>query len=173
MTTFAFRIQLNTPITDQDADRVYEAAPDEVSLQEGPKGNYVGFDREAPSFLDAVLDAITTLIQLGLEPLAVEDELVSVADIAQRTGRTRQSVSMLVSGQRGPGGFPRPIAGNARTHLWNWTDVTSWFQALPNGEPASDDRSQTIAAVNGALANRLLARERPSDRDRIRAALGV
>lgn len=166
-------VRLNTEITDQDADRVYEAAHEEVSLQEGPKGNYVAFDRDAPSFLDAVLDAISTLIQLGLEPLAVEDELVSVADIAQRSGRTRQSVSMLVSGQRGPGGFPRPIAGNARTHLWNWADVASWLQTLPHGEPAGDDRAQTIAAVNGALANRLLAREKPSDRDRIRAVLGV
>jgi hypothetical protein len=173
MTTFAFRIRLNTAISDQDADRVHDAAPDEVSLQEGPKGNFVGFDREAPSFLDAVLDAISTLLQLGLEPVAIEDELVSIADIAQRTGRTRQSVSMLVSGQRGPGGFPRPIAGNARTHLWNWADVASWYQALSNGEAAGDDRTQIIAAVNGALANRLLARVRPSDRNRIKTVLGV
>jgi hypothetical protein len=40
-------------------------------------------------------------MEVGFEPLAVEDELVSISDIAERAGRSRQSVSMLVNGQRG------------------------------------------------------------------------
>ncbi|MDA8264777.1 MAG: hypothetical protein M0T79_05415 [Actinomycetota bacterium] len=167
MTSFAFRIRLHDPLTDEDADRLYEAFDEEVTVEEGPKGHFVGFEREAPSFLDAVLDAIKEVIALGFEPLAVEDELVSMADIAERTGRSRQSVSMLVAGQRGPGGFPPPAAGNVRSPLWHWADVASWFESTTAAEVSFEDRTRTIASINGALANRVLARERPNDLKRI------
>jgi len=119
MTNFAFRIRLHDPLSDEDADRLFDAFDEEVAVEEGPRGHFVGFERGGHSFLDAVLDAIEEIIALGIEPLAVEDELVSMSDIAERTGRSRQSVSMLVGGQRGPGGFPRPVAGNVRSPLWH------------------------------------------------------
>lgn len=172
MTSFAFRIRLHDPLTDEDADRLYEAFDEEVAVEEGPKGNFVGFEREAASFLDAVLDAITEVIDLGFDPLAVEDELVSMADIAQRTGRSRQSVSMLVSGQRGPGGFPHPVAGYVRSPLWHWADVSTWFENDASGRWSFEDRTRTIASINGALANRVLARERPKDLKRIQRLAG-
>ncbi|MDX6299926.1 MAG: hypothetical protein QOF53_1140, partial [Nocardioidaceae bacterium] len=44
-----------------------------------------------------------------LEVLHVDpDELVWASEIAERTGRTRQSVDQLIKAQRGPGGFPIP-----------------------------------------------------------------
>src|SRR5271157_2964403 len=101
MSSFAFRIQLRDALDDESADRLYEAFDEEIAIEDGPKGHFVGFEREAGSFLDAALDAMAEVIELGFEPLAIEDELVSMADIAERSGRSRQSVSMLVSGQRG------------------------------------------------------------------------
>ena len=65
MTSFAFRIRLHDPLTDEDADRLYEAFDEEVAIEEGPKGHFVGFEREAASFLDAALDAVTKVIDLG------------------------------------------------------------------------------------------------------------
>ena len=172
MTSFAFRIRLRDPLSDEDADRLFEAFDEEVAVEEGPRGHFVGFQREAPSFLDAALDAIEEVIALGLEPLAVEDELVSMADIAERTGRSRQSVSMLVSGKRGPGGFPRPVAGNVRSPLWHWADIASWFQNSAGDQEVFEDRTRTIASINGALANRVLAREHPKDLKRIQRLAG-
>jgi predicted DNA-binding transcriptional regulator AlpA len=171
MTSFAFRIRLHDPLSDEDADRLYEALDEEVAVEEGPKGHFVGFEREADSFLDAVLDAVSGIIALGFEPLAVEDEVVSMADIAERMGRSRQSVSMLVSGQRGPGGFPRPVAGNVRSPLWHWADVASWFESNTADRTAFEDRICAIASINGALANRVMARERPKDVKRIQQRL--
>lgn len=171
MTSFVFRVRLHDPLSDEDADRLYEALDEEVAVEEGPKGHFVGFERGAESFLDAVLDAIGEIIGLGFEPLAVEDELVSMADIAGRTGRSRQSVSMLVSGQRGPGRFPQPIAGNVRSPLWHWADVASWLESTTGGKVEHEDRIRTIASINGALANRVLARERPKDVKRIQQRL--
>ena len=162
MERFTFRVRLHDPIDDEAADRLYEGVDDEISVEDGPKGHFVGFERESTSFLEAVLDALAEIIQLGFEPLAIEDELVSMADIAQRIGRTRQSVSMLVSGQRGPGTFPGPVAGNVRSPLWHWADVAAWFEANEGDEVVFEDRQRTIASINGALANRVLARERPA-----------
>ena len=172
MTSFAFRIRLRDPLTDEDADRLFEAFDEEVAVEEGARGHFVGFEREASTFLDAVLAAVEKVIALGFEPLAVEDEFVSMADIAERTGRSRQSVSMLVNGQRGPGHFPRPVAGNVRSPLWHWADIASWFQNSAGDQEVVEERTRTIASINGALANRVLAREHPKDLKRIRRLAG-
>jgi len=163
MENFAFRIRLRDAVEDADADRLYEALDDEVAVEDGPKGHFIGFEREAQSFLHAVLDAIAEVTELGFEPLAVEDELVSIADIAERTSRSRQSVSMLVSGHRGPGNFPRPVAGNVRSPLWHWADVAAWFEGNDADDLVFEDRLREIASINGALANRVLSRVRPAD----------
>ena len=90
---------------------------------------------------------------------------------AERTGRSRQSISMLVSGHRGPGSFPRPVAGHIRSPLWHWADVAAWFESTTDDRAVLEDRIRTIASVNDALADRLLARERPKDVQRIQQCL--
>jgi predicted DNA-binding transcriptional regulator AlpA len=171
MDSFAFRIQLRDAVADADADRLHEAFDDEVSVEGGPRGHFIGFERQADSFLDAVLGALVEVIKLGLEPLSVEDELVSISDIAERVGRSRQSVSMLVNGQRGPGNFPRPVAGNVRSPLWHWADVEAWFEDHGSDAALFENRLQALASINGALANRILARVRPGDVRRIQERL--
>jgi hypothetical protein len=61
-------------------------------------------------------------------PLRVDQDLVSVSDIAQRVGRTRESVRLLVDGKRGPGGFPPPIGvvGDG-IRVWPWSAALEWF----------------------------------------------
>lgn len=165
MEVYSFRVRLHDPLDEADADRLYDAFDEEIGVETGPKGHWVGFEREGESFLESVLAAVAELLALGFEPVAIEDELVSIADIAERTGRSRQSVSMLVDGRRGRGDFPPAAAGNVRSPLWHWADVAAWFE---NDRPGADQRLKTIAAVNGALADRQLARERPQDLARIR-----
>ena len=173
MDTYVFRIRLHDQLNDADADRLYDGMDDEIAVESGPRGQFVGFERSGPNFLEVVLDAIAELIALGFEPLAIEDELVSMADIAERVGRSRQSVSMLVGGQRGSGNFPRPVAGNVRSPLWHWADVAAWFEGHEGDDAVPEDRMRTIAAINGALANRVLARERPGVLKEIERRLAV
>jgi hypothetical protein len=60
-------------------------------------------------------------------PLRVDQDLVSVSDIAQRMGRTRESVRLLVDGKRGPGRFPAPIgAVGDGIRVWPWSVVLEW-----------------------------------------------
>jgi len=79
------------------------------------------------------------------------EELVSQADIAGRTGRTRQAVNHWIKRDADSSGFPEPAYGiSTRSPLWRWTDVQEWLE--PDGQ--ADDRSRIIALANAALLAR-------------------
>jgi predicted DNA-binding transcriptional regulator AlpA len=95
-----------------------------------------------------------------LEP----DDLVTMSEIAQRLGRSRESVRLLVSGERGPGGFPPPVSHlKARTRLWRWSEVAAWAER--DDQPIDLSAATAIAAINAALTLRTaLAEMAPSER---------
>ena len=112
------------------------------------------FDREAPSLAEAVTSAIEQVESVPqLRVLRVEpDEFVSASAIAERTGRTRESVRLLVEGKRGPGGFPAPVAWvDAKTRLWRWSDVARWLSDALGDAVAAGDGAEFLAALNAAL----------------------
>jgi predicted DNA-binding transcriptional regulator AlpA len=155
METYTFRLVVTDPIDDGGADRLFEAGVDDGYPETGPQGHSIGFDRESDSFESAVLSAIGEVEAAGFEVLRVEpDELVAAADIAERTGRSRQSISSLINGSRGPGGWPRPVAGNVRSPLWRWADVAAWFEAFDGTQHVDAEQAAFSAAVNEVLAAR-------------------
>lgn len=155
MDTYTFRLVVTDLIDDEGANRLYEAGADDGAPETGPQGHSVGFDREAASLEDAVMSAIKEVESADFEVWRVEpDELVSAADIADRTGRSRQSISSLVSGARGPGGWPRPVAGNVRSPLWRWSDIASWFEEFDGSQQVDQVEAAFLAAVNEVLAAR-------------------
>ena len=126
----------------------------------GKRGDvfYADFAREGQSFGETLVEAIRQLESAvpGLQVVRVEpEEFVSAAAIAERTGRTRESVRLLIEGKRGPGGFPSPIAWTSRTRkLWRWADVAQWFQTnLAQTLPGAQDAAY-ITAFNAILAFR-------------------
>lgn len=87
---------------------------------------------------------------------------MSAADIADRIERSRQSISSLINGTRGPGSWPAPMAGNVRSPLWRWSDVASWFEDFDGSQSVDRSEAALVAAVNDLLiARRAL---RPLDR---------
>lgn len=155
METYTFRLVVGDAIDDEGADRLFEAGVDDGFVETGPNGHSIGFDREAGDFQSAVLSALEQVEKAGLEVLRIEpDELVSAADIAERTGRTRQSISALVNATRGPGGWPRPVAGNVRSALWRWADVATWFEDFDGSQHVDKEEAALLAAVNEVLAAR-------------------
>lgn len=170
MEMYVFRLVVVEAIDEEGANRLFGAGVDDGYPESGPEGNSIGFDREAASLHDAVLSAINQVEAAGFEVLRVEpDELVSAADIAERTGRSRQSVSSLISGLRGPGGWPRPVAGNVRSPLWRWTDVAGWFEGFDGSQTVDMQQAAFLAAVNEVLATRRALR--PLDREARKALL--
>lgn len=155
MTTYVFRLVVRDAIDDDGANRLYESGVDDGFPESGPRGHSIGFDREAPSFHDALLSAIKQADEAGFEVLRVEpDDLVSAADIAERTGRSRQSISSLINGTRGPGGWPRPLAGNVRSPLWRWSDVGVWFHDFDGSQKVNQEEAAITTAVNELLRAR-------------------
>lgn len=159
MDAYSFRLVVTDRIDDAGANRLYEAGVDDGSPESGPNGHSIGFDREASSFEEALMSAMREVESAGFEVLRVEpDELVSASDVAEHTGRSRQSISSLISGDRGPGDWPRPVAGNVRSPLWRWADVASWFEALDGSQSVDKTQTAFVAAVNEVLAARRLLR---------------
>ena len=150
-----FELTIRGELSDVCLDALFEAGCDDATFS--AKGGLIfgAFDRDAPTMVDAVISAIEAVESVeGLEVLRVDpDEFVWASEIAERTGRTRQSVDQLVKGQRGPGGFPAPATHATRNPLWRWSEVEVWFAAYEGREP-NMERSLVIGAINGALQAR-------------------
>jgi hypothetical protein len=155
MDTHVFRLIVTDRIDEEGANRLFDAGINDGFPESGPEGHSIGFDREAPSLEHALLSAIEEVESSGFEVLRVEpDEFVSAADIADRTGRSRQSISLLINGARGPGDWPRPVAGNVRSPLWRWNDIAGWFQRFDGSQQVDQKAADFIAAVNEVLVAR-------------------
>ena len=102
--------------------RFYDAGCDDalVSFQKGQI--IVDFGREASSFAEAIATAIDDVQRAGASVERIEpDPLVSLADIAARTGMTRAAMTNYAKGLRGKG-FPPPSAKvTSESPLWDWS----------------------------------------------------
>lgn len=122
---------------------------------------FADFERESASLEGAVASAIRDVEDAvdGLRVMRVQpDELVTAAAIAERVGRTPQSINQLASGTRRSAAapFPAPVGWvDAKTRLWRWSDVAEWF-AVTTGEASDDDlaTAEFMAMLNGQLESR-------------------
>ncbi len=162
--TFTFRFLSPGCSADDLSTRLYERI-DDASLM-GPDEDesfLLEFDRRSLGLPRALTSALMELAAALPEAQVLrveEDDLATMGDIAERAGRTPESVRLLVNGKRGPGGFP-PAAGrlDARTKVWRWSDLADWF-ADALGEPLPDTAdSAFLAAFNDALEIRRLTQK--------------
>ena len=133
MPVFTFTVIVEGPDVQsaEIVDALFKAGCDDalVGISDGLR--YLDFDREAASLEEAVLSAVADVESVdGLTVVRLADAgLVSMADIAARTGRTRESVRLLVVGERGPGGFPPPVTDpRSRYRLWRTAEVAHWMR---------------------------------------------
>jgi len=171
MAEYSFELTIQGELTEACLDAVFEAGCDDATFSSTDDLIFAEFDREGPTLFDAVISAIEAVESVGgLEVLHVSpDELVWASEIAQRTGRSRQSIDQLVKAQRGPGGFPAPASHATRNPLWHWSEVEAWFSAYEGREPDTD-RSVALSAINGALQARHSVRAAPEGK-RLRKTL--
>lgn len=156
------------------ADELYEAGCDDMtfegSFDAGPAPITAHVDREAGSFMDAVMSAITDIESVpGLRVEALEaGDMVTLGEIAKRLKRTRESVRLLMTGRRGSGGFPAPIARIGRHGtVWSWPDVVAWANRSL-GTNIDPGVAAEAPVVNAALR---LRRASQSEREALRPLL--
>jgi hypothetical protein len=113
------------------------------------------FDWPAWSLPEAVIDAVRAVERVGLRVLRVDvDDWVTLADIAQRVGRSRETARLWASGRLGPGDFPPPLNPGRGTTFYSWAEVAPWLRSrvgvnVPDDEP-------TLAAANLVIQLRAL-----------------
>jgi hypothetical protein len=171
MSEHHFTLILTGPV-DQHADELYDAGCDDALLGAIDGVPYADFDRQADTLAQAITAAIAQLQSVPvLRVVRVEpDDLVTAAEIAQRLGRTRESVRLLAAGQRGAGDFPPPISHTRqRNRLWRWADVLAWTGQADPDELAA---AQFIAALNAALELRARTPTLPEPERRALAIVG-
>lgn len=185
MTEWTFRLTVaGIELADEQLNALFEAGCDDAAFSRERDGSVLGlFDREAQTQEDAVLSAIDDVerasIGASVIRVAQDDDWLTASEIAKRVGRSRQSIGQLVRGDRGPGGFPAPIAREGLANpLWAWVEVEAWFEqyepeAAPAGGPTLSP--DFLAEVNDRLDLRERLRSSPDApwRPRLAAALPI
>ncbi|MDN5861438.1 MAG: hypothetical protein L0H84_22780, partial [Pseudonocardia sp.] len=171
-------------LTDEQLDALFDAGCDDATFSIERDGIVLGFfDREAQTQEDAVLSAIDDVerADIGARVLRIaqDDDWLTASEIARRVGRSRQNLGQLVRGDRGPGGFPAPVAREGLTNpLWAWGEARAWFErhepkiVLERGPAISPG---FLAEVNDRLDLRERLRSSPDApwRTRLAAALPI
>lgn len=129
---YNFTLFFEGPDIEDHLDALFEAGCDDALFGLRSGQQFAEFDRDAPSFGDAILQALRTL-EATVPDLSVTrvepDDLITQSRIAERTGRSREGIRLLVGGERGPGGFPEPAGSiDSKTRVWRWSEVAEWFE---------------------------------------------
>lgn len=157
MTTYNFSLILEpADILNEESLAAWAAAGCDDAMFGTRHGVCVAdFDRTAPSFPSAVISAIQSIESAvgNARVRRVEShDVVTASDIAQRTKRTRESVRLLASGQRGLGAFPAPITILENgSRLWRWAEVADWFESRFGDTFEVGQNERFITALNNAL----------------------
>jgi predicted DNA-binding transcriptional regulator AlpA len=166
MTEWTFRLTLaGVALTDEELDALFEAGCDDATFSLERDGTVLGFfDRQAETQEDAVLSAIHNVesADIGARVLRVtqDDDWITASEVAARVGRTRQSIGLLIRGDRGPGEFPAAVVRHgSRNPLWSWAEVEEWFERY---EPTAVQKRESKLSLDflAELNDRLDLRER-------------
>ncbi len=147
-------------LTDDVAERTFAVLPDallsEVSDAVTVTAPVAGPDARRAAFV--LIDALERALPEA-RCIRLDQDLVAIPDIADRSGRSRESVRLLVEGKRGPGRFPVPVGtvGDG-IRVWPWAMVLDWF-AGELGEDLGEHgiSPEDAAAIDATLAARRVA----------------
>ncbi|MFF5211714.1 hypothetical protein [Streptosporangium sp. NPDC000396] len=130
MTVYSFELRFTAPAGESVIDTLYESGWDDATVSLDPETGGPGiaaFDREAATAVEAIASAIVQGRTAGVEITGVSEDLVTLAEIADRAGRTFATADHWAAGRRGPGGFPAPKVQRPRVSLWSWAEVVTWL----------------------------------------------
>jgi hypothetical protein len=149
---------------DEAAERLYSMCGD-AQLAGDVHGGTVVFSRESRNAMEAMLSGIDDAERSGLTVLGVTEDLVTIEDIAEKTGRTGQAVGHWVTGQRGPGRFPQAVIHRgSRIRLYSWAQVSRWLAeaGLGHVDQVAAEAAAAAAQVNAVLRARQVLRRAPT-----------
>lgn len=151
MKTYAFTIIASglDPEASDFADRFFEAGCDDATLSFQRGRIRLDFAREAKNFAHAVVSAVMNVASTGARIERIEpDPLVSMSEIAARSGLTRAAISQFVAGERRQH-FPAPVLRvTTESPLWAWLQVARWLHKNHKLPSAAVVEASLVSAVN-------------------------
>ena len=142
------------PQADDYEARFYDGACGDatVSFQNGH--TILDFEREADSLTDAIISAVHDASNVGATLEAVEpDPLVSLSQMASRSGMSRAAMTNYFKGHRQEG-FPAPKRHvTSQSPLWDWGDIAQWLY-----RQGRLSREEALSAGIVSAANEILER---------------
>lgn len=124
---YEFTLTVDRMPTDDEVDALFDLDEGDSTPEGGPSGAVVYVYREDTSLAAAIASGLRSVESVGLRVTGARSEdLVSLRDIAARTGRSYESVRLWAAGQRGGGGFPTPLS-TGQWSLYSWAEVASWL----------------------------------------------
>lgn len=147
MATHVFTLVLDRRPTDDELDKLIDAGCDDAVFGFENDLSVAEFDREAPVLADAIVSAVRDVESVGLRAMRVLDQdLLTLADIADRIGRSRESVRRYATGARGGGDFPPPVnPARDGTVFYRWSEVAPWLRDHLRIDVAYPDVTLTVA----------------------------
>ena len=136
------------PQADDFEARFFDAGCDDATIAFQNGRIVADFSRDADSLEGALVSAVHEFRAAGAAVERIEpDPLVSLADMARRSGMSRAAMTNYATGER-QSGFPAPIARvSSNSPLWDWAEVAEW---LCRHRRLSDEAAQQAAIVRAA-----------------------
>lgn len=155
MPIYNFSLLISPPTVAEEmaADRLYAGGCDDALFSVSGGVYEIEFDREAPSLDKAVRSAIRDVnsAKIGARVVrVVPDDLVNANVIAERSGKTRQAVSLWIRGERGTG-FPPPKAKVGESPVWSWKSVAEWLRGRGEVDVSVVADAAVLAEINWTL----------------------
>jgi hypothetical protein len=165
MPGYDFELILSRPLYEPELDPLFQRTRGNVTVgfvrdaEQADHTGQAGCSWHAASLAAAVMEVIGHIEASapGLRVLRVEaDPLLTLREIAERAGRTAESVRLSIKGTLGPGGFPAPetttgprTARQTAPHRrWRWSQVAAWYGI---DGPQLHEAGPTARAINGWL----------------------
>jgi hypothetical protein len=177
MPGYDFRLILSRPLFEPELDPLFQRTRGDVTVgfvrdaEQADHTGQAGCSWHAASLAGAIMEVIghVEASAPGLRVLRAEaDPLLSLREIAERVGRTAESVRLSIKGTLGPGGFPaaetttapqtepqtashrapHPAPRTAQHRRWRWSQVAAWYGI---DVPQLHEAGPTTRAINGWL----------------------
>jgi predicted DNA-binding transcriptional regulator AlpA len=106
------------------------------------------FNPGGPGLVSIALTLTAAVEKLGGLVDDIDDDLVDLSEIAERVGRSRETVRLWSLGRRGSGEFPLPsglLPGSVK--VWEWDSINTW---LSKHHPTLADDVQLLSRVERA-----------------------
>jgi hypothetical protein len=160
MPSYDFALILSRPFYEDELDPLFDRTHGAVTVsiiseqQHAERPGNASCSWVGATLAAAIMDVVGYVEESApdLHVLQVEaDPLLTIRDIAERVGRSLDSVRHAITGARGATGFPSSEMSTAGHRLWRWSKVAAFYGL---DDPQLVEAKPTVQAINGWLALR-------------------